>query len=424
MKSGTLLKKTRSVCPTCLKEIEAEIYEKNDKIVMIKECNEHGSFEGIVEKSPEFYKKTMNKKRIRNRMVHSFLIPITHRCNLRCKFCYVPNKKRHDLSMEELNKIADSLPMCNVALTGGEPTIREDILDIIMLLKKKSNIRHIRLMTNGIRLSEPGYVKRIHEAGIGGILFSFNGFDRKAYKEINNKDLLETKLRALDNLSKEGILTAISPTIVKGLNEGEISKMIDYILNNSHPFVQLRLRGVAKVGIHEKGIEPFFTSELLSMVAESLGLSMEFFLKGFRPDECYHSPYQFNMRLVFIERGGKRRLLYWDAGQFSRKRIVISMKSLSAFFKIMMKSLLSEGIISLVKSWRTYTGLLGFFNRQWFSIPITKVKGVKSLDINIWAWPDKYNIDLNDIQALNLNHMTHDGKFLNFFEAMVRSHEI
>ncbi len=420
MTEGTLLKRTRSLCPVCLKEIDAEIREINDEIIMLKECKTHGRFSGLIERDTDFYRKTMNRKKIRNKLIHTYLITVTHRCNLRCSFCYVPNRTRKDPDIRQLERVADRLSARRVYLTGGEPTMREDLPDIIRMLKKKGT-EHVGLLTNGTRLSDPVYVKKLEDAGLDAVLLSFNGFSDSVYKKINNKSLLRTKLAALKNMKESNIMTVMSPTLVRGLNESEIRKIIECILDAPKTFFQLRIRGAAMVGTHSKNIDPLSASEMLDITARALGLSKESFLKGFRPDECYHSPYQFNIRLVFIESGGKSRLVYWDFGDYSRKRISLSRKSINAFFTILMKTLSSP--VSSIRSWRNNLGLLGLFYRS-SSIPLNRVNNVRSLDINIWGWPDIHNIDLNDIQGLNIKHMKHNGEFLNFFEAMMITHEL
>lgn len=418
------IKETRSVCPICLDELSAKIFEKKDGIWMYKQCKKHGKFQGLIEKDPIFYQKTTNTKNIKYESIPLIFIAITHRCNLNCNFCFIENKKRRDMSIEKLKKTIEKLPYCHVCISGGEPTLREDIFDIISILKSSPKISYVVLATNGIKLADRSYVKKLKKTGLNAVLLSFNGLTNKPYIVLNNRKLLHIKLKALENLKYEKILTTISSIFVKGLNEGDLKKIIEYILTNQFPFYQLRMRSVAKVGIHPN-IPPLYCSEMLDMVAKALGLTKEFFLKDLPNKNYYfHSPYQFNLRLIFIETKNTRKLIYWDHGFYSNKKIILSKKIVFAFLKIIVYTLLQEGPWHLIKSLRGFDGLLGLFYNQRGIGLMGKIKNVKAICINIWNWPDRDNIDLNDIDKFEVKHLTFKGDCLTFWNAMIRSEEL
>jgi len=87
-----LIKKTKSRCPKCLKIIDASVFEKKDEVWMYKKCDKHGKFKGFIEKDVEFYRKMMNNKGDVC-PAQTVIIPITHKCNLNCKFCFYPKRK-------------------------------------------------------------------------------------------------------------------------------------------------------------------------------------------------------------------------------------------------------------------------------------------------------------------------------------------
>jgi pyruvate-formate lyase-activating enzyme len=418
-----LIKKTKSICPECLDIIDADILEINDGIWMYKECKKHGKFQGFIEKDPIFYKKTVNIKNVKTKFLPCIMIPITHRCNLECNFCFVPNKDREDMPIEQLKEIVDKFPDCTVCITGGEPTLREDLFDILRILKRNPKIRHISMATNGIKLAERDYVKALKKAGMGSIVFSFNGFSDSVYRVTNNRDLLDIKLKALENIKEEKILTVISPTLVRGLNEKDIEPIIEYALDNPYPFYEIRIRAAVKVGIH-KDIEPLCASEILDIVAKAIGLDKEYFLKDSLDKKSYHSGHQFNMRLVFADKGNTRKLLHWDYGLYSKSKIQLSKTTFAGFLKITKNALLNEGPLVLLKSFFSRFGPHALFFYRGRPGYFDKLKNTKTLDINLWHWPDRYNIDLNEINCHELKHMTYDGHILNFNEAMIRTEEI
>jgi uncharacterized radical SAM superfamily Fe-S cluster-containing enzyme len=418
-----LIKKTKSVCPECLDIIDADIFEKKDGIWMFKECKKHGEFQGFVEKDPVFYEKTVNKQTVKNKLFPSIMIPITHRCNLECNYCFVPNKEREDMPLEQLKEIIDKVPDCTVCLTGGEPTLREDLFDLLRILKRNPKIRYISMATNGIKLADGEYVRELKKAGLDSIIVSFNGYSDRVYRETNNKDLLDIKLKALENIKEEKIPTAISPTLVRGLNEKDIVPIIEYALDHQFPFYEVRIRAAVKVGVH-KEIEPLCASEILDIVAKAIGLDKEYFLNDLPDRRSYHSAHQFNMRLIFADNGTGRKLLYWDPGLYSKSKIRFSKKTIAGFFKITKNTLLNEGLLILFKSFFSRYGPHVLFHNRGRPGYLNKLKNTKTLTINVWHWPDRYNIDLNEINSHEVNHMTYDGDILNFNEAMIRTEEI
>jgi uncharacterized radical SAM superfamily Fe-S cluster-containing enzyme len=372
-----ILKKTESVCPECLAVLDAEVYEDHGQVWITKECPAHGRTRGLVEKDALFYAKTMNRQRVEFRPPSHVMVAVTHRCNLHCTFCFVPNRERGDLSMEEIEARTAGLPPFILCFTGGEPTLRDDLFEMIARGRALPNVVQVFLITNGLRLAEPGYVEELQRAGLTAVLFSLNGFSDDVYRKMNGRPLLEMKLRVLENLSRSTIYTALSPTLMRGLNEDDLGKMLDFILERGAPFWQLRVRTAANVGTHP-ATDSLCTSELLDLVGRYFGVSRDYFVKTFDPRRCYHSPYQFNLRLL-VECGNRRKqILRWDHGAFS----------------------------------------LGH------PPEMPQVPNARPILINLWGWPDRYNIDLNDVQATGVKHMTHDGRILDFYEAITRPEEL
>jgi len=421
-----LLKDTKSFCPVCHDVIPARIYQRDDSVWMLKECEKHGESESLLERDVNFYNKTMNPRLVINKIDPTIMVPVTHRCNLKCKFCYVPNREREDLSIAQLKNVIFGLPPCQFGITGGEPTLREDLFEIIALLKSRSNTISIGLITNGIKLVDKEYVKKLRDAGVNLVTFSFNGFDDGVYEEINNKKLLKIKLKALNNLKSVGIPTQVSSTLIRGLNEKDIKKIMDYVLQEPHPFIAVRIRGAARVGSYDL-IDPLCTSELLDIMAKAIGFSKESFLKDFKPDRCYHSPYQFTMKLFFLLKNGKRKLVHWNSGYYCKRDFFYMFEMGRIFFRVFIRGFLELlrdlGPSALKKSLRSYREARirhGMSRRD----SLLSLPNIRSINVSLWGWPDASNVDLNDIQGPAVYHMTHDGRILPFYEAAIRSEDL
>jgi len=421
-----LIKKTKSLCPECLKEIEASVFEKGGGVWMQKKCNEHGEFWGFVEKDIEFYKAMMNEKG-ETCPEESVLVPITHKCNLNCNFCFVPNRRLKDKSTEEVKEeikkiISKKIPL-SICLSGGEPTLRDDLFLIIEFIKKDYPFLYVVLLTNGIKLADLNFVKKLKEAGLDAIIFSLNSFNDDIYQKINNAKLSEIKIKALENIKKAKIMTALSPTLISGENEKDLKDIIDFALDNLDFINEIRIRGAAKVGRHSD-VESLTVSEMLKLTEDSLGVERNFFLKNFSRKECYHSAYSFNILLFIRRRKNEKNILGWYYGDKYKKSTKAGfIKKGIILIDILLRSRVKDIISAIFKSEilipRRHKHLK---NRDIFRF--LKMLNVYVLRINIWYWADKNNIDLNEIKAWGMKHATADGRIFDFSEATIRAEEL
>ena len=172
------------------------------------------------------------------------LIEVTDRCNLNCPICFrrLKNVDQDEVSndldfseiIERLERLKRERPNIDptVALTGGEPTLRDDLPDLIAKIHTMG-FKRTEVMTNGIRLAKDvGYVKDLRRAGVSQIGLQFDGFNDKAYLLMRGKELAETKRRALDNLKSARQATILAACIMKGINDGEIGSIIDFAIHN------------------------------------------------------------------------------------------------------------------------------------------------------------------------------------------------
>ena len=145
------VKNTTSVCPECLKYLDAQVLEGHDGICLTRVCPEHGAFKNIVEKDIDFYRSAANINKERFiRKPDWLVLPITDRCNLNCKFCFYPNVRNKDLPLSQIIEIAKKAPPL-ICLSGGEPTLHPDLPEIITRLKNMGKL--VQVLTNGLRES-------------------------------------------------------------------------------------------------------------------------------------------------------------------------------------------------------------------------------------------------------------------------------
>jgi len=144
----TVLKQTISLCPRCLCDIPATIYEIDGMAVMRKVCPEHGLFHGIVERDASFY--GMVQRNNAKYFYPGLIIDVTYRCNLRCKWCF-QHLDNYDVPVERIMTLASQMPQGDlIILSGGEPTLREDLPAIVQALKEMGY--RVSVITNGYKI--------------------------------------------------------------------------------------------------------------------------------------------------------------------------------------------------------------------------------------------------------------------------------
>ncbi len=253
---------TLSLCPECLKRIDAKIIFQDGKVYQHKRCPEHGVHRVLIATDIEYYKKIRNYNKASEYPLrfgtkthygcpydcglctdheqHSCLtlIEVTDRCNLTCPTCYAessPSHGRHR-TLEEIEFMFDRIVANEgepdvIQISGGEPTIHPDFWAIMDMAKARP-IKHLMLNTNGLRIAnDPGFVERL--AGYQPdfeIYLQFDSFRAEVLESMRGRDLRKVREKALDKLNKLNLSTTLVVTLQKGLNDDEIGSILDFAL--------------------------------------------------------------------------------------------------------------------------------------------------------------------------------------------------
>ncbi len=242
--------RTKSVCPVCLRVLEAQKTVGEHGIYLNKTCPEHGAFSALIwEGSIKEYfmwngessaiDPPVNGKEPQRgcpndcglcsahlRKGCCMLLELTRRCNLECPVCYASaGKCGDDPSIEEIERQYDFLMAhggpFNIQLSGGEPTLREDLPEIIWLGRQKG-FTFFQLNTNGIRLAaEPDYAKSLKAVGLNTVFLQFDGMSDAVYEALRGRPLLREKLAAIESCAAAGLGIVLVPVIAPGVNEEE-----------------------------------------------------------------------------------------------------------------------------------------------------------------------------------------------------------
>ena len=253
---------TISLCPQCLKRVDAKIVFENDKVYMHKRCPQHGFSKTVIATDIEYYKNIRNYNKVSETPLqfntkthygcpydcglctdheqHSCLtvIEISDRCNLSCPTCYAnssPHFGRHR-TLEEVEKMLDIIVANEgqpdvVQISGGEPTVHPDFFAIMDIAKTKP-IRHLMLNTNGIRIAkEKSFAERLATYMPDfEIYLQFDSFKPHVLQAMRGKDLTDVRRKALEHLNELNLATTLVITVQKNMNDDEIGEIIEFAL--------------------------------------------------------------------------------------------------------------------------------------------------------------------------------------------------
>ncbi|WP_442267721.1 radical SAM protein [Tenacibaculum sp. ZS6-P6] len=253
---------TLSLCPECLRRVDAKIVFEDDKVYMLKRCPEHGNSKVLIADDVEYYKNIRNYNKpsetpytfntkthygcpydcglCPDHEQHSCLtvLEVTDRCNLTCPTCYAgssPTYGRHR-TLEEIKKMLDTIVKNEkepdvVQISGGEPTIHPQFFEILDYAKTLP-IRHLMLNTNGIKIArDKEFVQRLKTYTPDfEIYLQFDSFNDEVLQQMRGADLSEIRKQAIANLNEVNLSTTLVVTLQKGLNDDEIGEIIEYAL--------------------------------------------------------------------------------------------------------------------------------------------------------------------------------------------------
>lgn len=261
---------TNSVCSKCLTKVEAKIIFRDGCVYLVKHCPTHGLEEVLIADDINYYK--LSQEFIKpgdmplkfntpiqygcpydcglcpDHEQHSCLtlVELTDRCNLSCPICYADSgveeisanshQPRLHRSLAEIERMLDAVVANEgepqiVQLSGGEPTLHPEFFRAIDLVKSKP-IKHLMINTNGVKIAKDRkFCERLshYKPGIE-VYLQFDSFERAALEELRGVDLREVRQQAIAHLNEYNISTTLVVTLKKGLNDGEIGKIIDYAL--------------------------------------------------------------------------------------------------------------------------------------------------------------------------------------------------
>ncbi|MBM3256162.1 MAG: radical SAM protein [Candidatus Moranbacteria bacterium] len=271
-----IIRKTFSICDKCLRKVPAETYEKQGGIVILKRCHQHGRFTNAhFWDDPVVYKTLLNVKTV-NPEPANLSIALTNKCNLNCQVCYARSndgKVRH-FNIRKLGVISGYK---GVLLTGGEPTIRSDLPEIIRLIRKKR--KRVSIFSNGLKLADRNYLTRLKKSGLSGVIMQFDTLNPTISRFRRGGGLIKIKEKAINNVQKEKLPLYLYCVVLEN-NLYEIKKIIEFSLRYS-VIKMVSFNTLGMIGRCDRD-EYLPSSKIIRIIRKELGIKKKDWIESSR----------------------------------------------------------------------------------------------------------------------------------------------
>jgi tetraether lipid synthase len=329
---------TDSLCPKCLRLLPATRCSDGYNIYMKKICPEHGEFKTVLWRGdPSFHGwirpkipcEPKNPARTVDRgcpfdcglcpehrqQTCTAVLEVTDRCNLSCAFCFADagSSLRPDPDLSTIRHLYESLLAsggpCNVQLSGGEPTVRDDLPEIVAL-GRSLGFGFIQVNTNGLRLgSDPSFTEGLAKAGLSSIFLQFDGMDDDICRKLRGGSFLKRKMAAIENCRKFGVGVVLVPTVVPLVNDHALGGIVQFALRNLDVVRGVHFQPVSYFGrfpLPPSDADRITIPEIIEKLeAQTHGL---FKAHDFKPPGCENALCSFHGNFVLMPDGGVKAL--------------------------------------------------------------------------------------------------------------------
>jgi uncharacterized radical SAM superfamily Fe-S cluster-containing enzyme len=325
--SFTLPRETTSLCPDCVKDlrariagggvgadalrgphpgqIPARILERDGRIVIEKTCATHGHFEETLSGNPEFTRRIERlfpgrdfdssgdplhdhgASSIRYGRGGVLTVDLTNRCDMMCEPCFMDANQVgyvHELTFAEVKQYIDNAltirprRQISIQFSGGEPTLSPVFLDAVAYAREVGYFS-VQAATNGIRFAQDeAFARQAFEAGLRIAYLQFDGVGEEANAHRKVPNLFAVKLRAIENLYKAGIDVVLVVTVIGGVNDHQVGRIVKFAVENSDKISFVAFQPVSFTGRDEdidderRKRQRYMTSQLVEDVQRQTGV--------------------------------------------------------------------------------------------------------------------------------------------------------
>lgn len=326
-----VLSHTQALCPQCLRVLPAMRERRGDEVWLVRHCPEHGPAEAVIWRGDPAFDSWKREKRPspppatatsatrgcpfdcglcpeHGQHTCTAVVEVTTDCDLRCPVCYADaggpaaNPALADPALSDLVRRLEALRRdagpCNLQLSGGEPTRRGDLPEIIAAARAQG-FGLTQLNTNGLRLGrEPGYAETLAKAGLQSVFLQFDGPD-EACRVLRGRALLAAKLDALDACARANLGVVLVPTLLRGVNDDALGDILRLAVERMPVVRGVHFQPASSFGRFPGRLgeaERLTLPEVLTRLVEQSGGLLR--AQDFHPPCCEHERCSFSSRFA------------------------------------------------------------------------------------------------------------------------------
>ena len=305
-----IVRHTEALCPICKRRLPAIYEEQGQGIYLRRHCPEHGEFSVPVWRNHYDFRRWIEGARpllagenlscptgcglCADHMQSTccVLLSITDRCNLTCRNCFSDPNQAVDPPFEQVVAWLKELAVPGqtlVQLSGGEPSLRDDLPEIVAAAKL-AGCHYVQLNSNGLRLAEDeALVLKLAKAGLSFVFLQFDGLNDSVYETLRGRPLRELKQQVIENCAHYNIGVTLVPTLVPGVNTDQVGDIIRFAVSHSPAVRGVHFQPVSYFGrspLLPEAAPRYTLDELLyDIISQSNGLLRE---EDFSPSRCDH----------------------------------------------------------------------------------------------------------------------------------------
>lgn len=282
--AGEILRTTRSACPVCGKPVAGAVVRQDGRAYLQSTCPEHGAHRLLLSVHAELYADLervyfaiLGREAKQGRLTRYWILS-TSQCQSQCRYCSVKVRQPcfDEMTATDFQHIFRQYPGVKLSLMGGEPTLHPAVYAFFQEASRQGHLTD--LVTNGIRLADPEFCRRLAAAGVNWVRLSVDSLTPARTDVFDTGEHFTAKLHALENLGNQRLATTLAPTIFRGVNEDQLIAAVEYA--NEHPFIRdISVNGFSWVG---EGVG--LPRDLMIMPDEMMDVLHRRFSRGPRED--------------------------------------------------------------------------------------------------------------------------------------------
>lgn len=335
---------TQSVCPECLQRIPAQRVARGEDVFLKKCCPEHGKYQVRIWQGEAAY-LNWNSPQVpsspavcatekdrgcpfdcglcpdHRQQTCCVLLEVTNKCNLQCPVCFAASlpdeQEQPDLAVIEgwYRMLMNSGGPYNIQLSGGEPTVRDDLPEIISM-GKRLGFDFFQVNTNGLRLAtDDEYVGRLKAVGLNCVFLQFDGMNDNVYTKLRGRALLDIKKQVLEVCAAHDIGVVLVPTLVPGVNDEHIGDILKFAISRMPTVRGVHFQPISYFGRYPEApvdADRITLPEVIREIEKQTGGQMK--AEHFRPPGGEHAHCSFHGNFALMPDGDLKPLLPQGTG--------------------------------------------------------------------------------------------------------------